>query len=272
MRYPSRITDADPAYLLTEQYKTAVNLNARLGLHEGYSANPHGFHCWALDQFDLPPRSRVLEIGCGPGMLWVRNADRIAAGWKITLTDFSAGMLAEARRNLVGAGHDFSHVQADAQAIPFPDACFDAVIANHMLYHVPDRARAFAEVRRVLRPGGAFYAATNGAGHLRELDEAIQRVAPSLPDRISGNAFSLENGMDQLTRWFVNVDLRLYEDSLAVTAVQPLLDYVRSWGDGLFSAAQLDTLRRFWQQQIDSSGAVSVAKSSGMFVARAGAV
>ncbi len=52
--------------------------------------------------------------------------------------------------------------EIDAQSIPFEDETFDAVIANHMLYHVPDRPKAIAEIKRVLKPGGRLIATTIG--------------------------------------------------------------------------------------------------------------
>src|SRR5438128_5363777 len=107
---------------------------------------------------------------------WVRtglalDADisRIPAEWDITLSDFSQGMLDEARQRLRESPHQFVFAVVDAQAIPYPDQVFAAVIANHMLYHVPDRPTALAEIRRVLKPGGHFYASTVGVNHLREL-------------------------------------------------------------------------------------------------------
>ena len=74
----------------------------------------------------------------------VDYASRIPAGWSITLSDFSPGMLDAAWRNLVVTGRAFQFKEIDAQSIPFEDETFDAVIANHMLYHVPDRPKAIA--------------------------------------------------------------------------------------------------------------------------------
>jgi ubiquinone/menaquinone biosynthesis C-methylase UbiE len=111
----------------------------------------------------------VLEVGCGTGNQWTNNLDRIPRGWRFMLTDFSAGMLAEAQENLSGKLHHVEFKIADAQDLPFPDASFDAIVANHMLYHVPDRPKAFAEFRRVLKPGGKLYAATNGKHHMTGL-------------------------------------------------------------------------------------------------------
>ena len=62
---------------------------------------------------------------------------------------------------------------------------FDAAIASHMLYHVPDRVKALAEIKRVLKPGVTFYAATLGENSMREMDgifvefeEKYRRVIP----------------------------------------------------------------------------------------------
>ena len=124
------------------------------------------------------------------------------------------GMMRQARQNLASRAQTFSFSAIDARAIPFERETFDAVIANHMLYHVPDRPRAFAEIHRVLKPGGRLYASTNGRNHIRELGELIIRFDPDLaswgwqpPD-----TFLLENGADQLSREFQHVELRRYQD------------------------------------------------------------
>ena len=91
---------------------------------------------------------RVLELGCGPGNLW-RGEPALPSGLALTLTDLSTGMLSEAR-NRIGELETFSYASCDAQSLPFPDERFDVIVANHMLYHVPDKARALAEMRRTL--------------------------------------------------------------------------------------------------------------------------
>ena len=138
-------------------------------LHLLYSTNQYGWHRWCFDQYALPAQASVLELGCGPAHLWKTNLDRLPTGWSITLSDFSTGMLEQAQQNLGERASAFRFEVIDAQAIPFEANTFDAVIANHMLYHVPDRAQALSEMRRVLKPGGKVYLATNGLNHLRGL-------------------------------------------------------------------------------------------------------
>jgi ubiquinone/menaquinone biosynthesis C-methylase UbiE len=255
---------ADQTYL-REQYKNAANLNDRIQLHVRFSTNRYDFHMWVFDQLKLAADSRVLELGCGPGSLWRPNLARIPAGWQITLTDFSPGMLAEARANLAGA-HPFAFEQTDAQAIPFADASFDAVIANHMLYHVPDRAKAFAEIQRVLRPGRRFYAATNGENHLREIHELVHQfdAATDLWNRMT---FRLEGGAAELAPFFSHVLLHRYESALVVTEAEPLVAYVASMADTNLTGARRAEFTRVVEQRIAADGAIHITKDTGLFEA-----
>jgi len=265
----------DQTYLRTEQYKDGSNLDARIQIHERFSTNRYGWHRWVLDQFDLPPNCDVLELGCGPGHLWLKNTHRIPYGWNITLSDFSQGMVQEAQEHLGASNHPFTFVVLDAQSIPFAADCFDSVIANHMLYHVPNVQKALSEIRRVLRPGGRFYAATNGRDHLRELEELCSKFDPEgygeAHDTIGGlmtdRGFSLENGHKLLSPWFSQVDMRRYQDGLVITEVEPLLAWARSWAQAFFPGLEFKAFLRFLEQEMITRGAIQVTKDPGIFVA-----
>jgi ubiquinone/menaquinone biosynthesis C-methylase UbiE len=224
-------------------------------------------HRWVFDQLQLPPESCILELGCGPADLWQQNVGRIPKGWQITLSDASAGMVERAQENLRDIERSFDYRVVDAQAIPYEDESYDAVIANHMLYHVPDRPAALSEIRRILRPGGRLYAATNGGAHLRELYELRVQFDPKMEQRIQSivEAFTLENVRDQLTPWFSQVTLLRYEDGLRVTEAEPLIAYVAS-----ASMTDKDGLAAFAahiRQQLAKEGVICITKESGMFVA-----
>jgi SAM-dependent methyltransferase len=260
---------SDPAWVV-EQYRDASNLNARVELHTRFSTNSYGWQRWVFDQLDLPPEVRVLELGGGPGYLWADNWDRTPASWHVTLSDLSPGMVEQARHNLAAISRGVTLAVIDAQAIPFPAATFDALVANHMLYHVPDQAQALREIRRVLKPGGRFYATTVGAAHLRELDELVQRVAPLAEFGSTGltDAFTLENGSAQLANWFAHVAVRHYEDSLCITAAEPLIAYILSaptWAQHV--SDRLDRLAREIQGELVTRGSIHVTKDSGLFIA-----
>jgi SAM-dependent methyltransferase len=206
----------DPAYLRSAQYRTGENLEARIRFHERFGTHPLRWPRWVFERLRLPASCRILEVGCGTGNLWEENRERIPPGWKVLLSDLSPGMAAQA--------------VLDARELPFPNGSFEAVIANHMLYHVPNRPRALAEIRRVLAPGGRFYAATGGRDQFRELLDLVYRFDPSLVlwEGRDDSSFLLENGAAQLAPWFPEVLLHRYEDSLVVTEAAPLVAYVAS--------------------------------------------
>ncbi|GIV95507.1 MAG: hypothetical protein KatS3mg057_0164 [Herpetosiphonaceae bacterium] len=257
----------DRDYLRNEQYHDSSNLNARIQLHVRFGTNPYGWQRWVFDQFDLGPQVRILELGCGSAWLWAENLDRIPAGWKVTLTDFSPGMVQQARSTVQEKAEHFSFAVVDAQALAFADACIDAVIANHMLYHVPDRQRAFSEIRRVLRPGGRFYAATNGRAHLQELSELASRFGYDTP-LARELSFNLEHGAAELEPWFASVTLRRYEDGLAITETAPLIDYLLSLSaKGTLSNDRLEQLKSYVERELAQHGAVRVTKDTGLFIA-----
>jgi SAM-dependent methyltransferase len=269
----------DSDYLRNDQYRDSRNLDARAALHRRFTVAAIGWLPWVFDHLALQAGEGVLDCGCGPGWLWQENLDRIPAACEVTLADLSPGMVAEAEATLAGSGPSFHFQVANIEALPFDDSTFDVVVANHMLYHVADRPRALAEVQRVLRPGGRFYAATNGRNHMRELWEMRQQllfpeqqeVAPGVMGL--GSLFSLENGREQLAPCFTEVALHRYESSLAVTEVEPLLAYALSSSEARahMTEAMLAEARRYVERVIADKGAFHVAKDAGLFAARKGA-
>lgn len=263
----SKITDQ--VYLLNEQYKDATNLDARVRLHLLFSTNPYGWQRWCFDHYALPADGRVLEIGCGPAHLWTTNIDRVPSGWRITLSDFSNGMLKQAKRNLGDRSEGFAFEIADAQHLPFDADTFDAVIANHMLYHVPDRLQALSQIQRVLKLGGTVYLATNGLNHLRELYELEERFDPAIDfgwSSASPKLFSLDQGSMEVSRFFQNVRIVRYEDALNITQAAPLVDYILSMAAAAPLRERQAELQRFIEDELALHGAIHITKESGMFI------
>ena len=264
----TRLTDKN---YLQRQYRDASNLNARIALHERFSTNPNSWHHWVFEQIDLQPESKVLELGCGPAALWVANLDRIPSSWDITLSDLSPGMVEEARQNLSRSGREFAFEVIDAQAIPYSDGSFDAVIANHVLHHVPDVPKALSEIHRVLKPGGHHYASAVGRGHMGELHELVHEF--DAETQIMGTRvfehFLLDNGTEQIERLFPEVKLLEHEDSLVVTEAAPLVDYVASMiVSPSYSGERLAQFARFVEEEIQRRRAITITKKAGMFVGR----
>ena len=271
----------DPEYLLTRQYADDRNLQARIALHRRFSTNAYGWFQWYLDQVSLPPAARILEVGCGPAALWQDVLPRLPGDWRITLSDLSLGMVRAARGNLSAHSSQFIFTVNNAQTLPFPGGHFDAVFANHMLYHVPDLAAALREIRRVLKAGGTLYAATNGERHMEAINifgrAFAEAVGVRLDDGFSNRnlRFSLENGAKHLRPYFTHIERRDYPDALEVTEAEPLAAYLLSTTSAV---ARLDSRRRprveaallaFAREYIAArGGSLHVAKSTGLFIAR----
>ncbi|MGZ9226271.1 MAG: class I SAM-dependent methyltransferase, partial [Anaerolineales bacterium] len=253
----------------TDQYKDSSNLDARVAIHQRFSTNPYGWMTWVFDHLlKLPGNANILELGCGPGYLWKKNSSRIPTGWRITLSDLSSGMLDAAWRNLVVTGRAFQFKEIDAQSIPFEDETFDAVIANHMLYHVPDRPKAIAEIKRVLKPSGKLMATTVGDQHMKQMLDWYAQVHVSKVWESFANPFTLENGLEQIEPFFPNVTLLRYDDNLHVTEIEPVMDYIHS---GMrvaeLSENELVKLRVYLEKELKEKGNIFIQKDSGLFEA-----
>ena len=98
--------------------------------------------------------ARVLELAAGTGVVTREMAARLPPEVQLVATDLNEAMLTVAR--MKGAVRPVVWRQADAMALPFEDASFDAVVCQFGAMFFPDKAHAFAEARRVLRPGGTL--------------------------------------------------------------------------------------------------------------------
>jgi SAM-dependent methyltransferase len=260
---------SDQQYLKSDQYKDSANLDARVAIHQRFSTNPYGWFKWVFDTLlRLPEDAKILELGCGPAYLWTENISRVPAAWNVTLSDLSSGMLDAAWRNLVVTGRAFQFKEIDAQSIPFEDETFDAVIANHMLYHVPDRPKAIAEIKRILKPGGRLIATTVGESHMKEMMAWYARVHISKVWESFANSFTLENGFEQLKPCFPELSVSRYEDNLEITGIEPIMAYIRS---GIrvseLSEDELISLQHDLESELKEKGKIFITKDSGLFEA-----
>ena len=143
------------------------------------------------------------------------------------------------------------------------------VVANHMLYHVPDIPRAIAELARVLRPGGVALVSTNGADHMRELTAILlSTFADARPDEVS--RFGRESGGDLLAASFAAVEWVGFDDELICADPGDVLAYITSFPPGEHATPdELASLR----EAVDAAfaaggGTLRITKDGGAFVAR----
>lgn len=120
-----------------------------------------------LDAAGVAEGVQVLDLCCGTGVVTGAAAARCALA---TGVDFSAAMLAEASMAHPRLRFD----EGDAEALPYPDRSFDAVVSNFGIHHIARPDRAMAEAMRVLRPGGRFVFTTWADANWRLLFDAIR--------------------------------------------------------------------------------------------------
>ncbi len=121
-------------------------------------------HDLMLDMAALQPGEAVLDVACGTGLVSLRMAATVGAAGKVVGTDISGQMVEAARRIAAERGlANLRFERADAEALPFADADFDAAVCGLGLMYVPGPVQALAEMRRLLRPGGRAAAAVWGA-------------------------------------------------------------------------------------------------------------
>ena len=248
-----------------EQYSTSDKLNIRISLHSKYSTNKQGFGNWVFSNYRISEGMKVLELGCGTGDMWRGNGDTVKRCGELVLSDFSEGMLETAKENL----RDFPEITyrcIDIQDIPYPDKSFDVVIANMMLYHVPDLAKGLSEVARVLKDSGTFYCATYGENGMME---KVELMFEDFPDSGTRNyTFTLQNGQGTLEKHFREVLKLQYEEALEVTDIEDMIDYIYSlpsWSD--IQDMPRDGIREVLTRNMQD-GVLRLPKDYGMFVAK----
>ena len=126
----NQMKTVDQNYLKNKQYANSTNLSSRANLHEKFSTNKVGWPKWVFDQIALLDKPVILELGSGYGILWLENKDRIPDDWRIIISDFSQGMLSEAKNNLNGLKNFTDFEIIDIQNIPFPDKTFNCIMGD----------------------------------------------------------------------------------------------------------------------------------------------
>ena len=260
-----QIGSSNDSAAVKAQYAVPKGLDIRLTFHEKYSTNKQGYGAWLVSNYDIRDGMMVLEIGCGTGSIWLDCENIVSRCRKLILTDLSEGMLETAKKNL-GEHDNIEYQKADIQDLPFMNDSFDVVIANSMLYHVPDIKKGLEEVRRVLKKSGVFYCVTFGEHNFTDrLAEWFKLVGE---DFKPNHNFTMQNGKEILSRSFSDITPVFYDDSLHVTKADDLVEYLCSLAS--FKAV-IDLPVQKIRHVIDehtTDGVIDLSKEYGMFICR----
>jgi SAM-dependent methyltransferase len=202
----------DDAAAVAAEYSNEKRLEARIRVWTEFLDGPSVVDVAYEAVAEARPHD-VLEVGAGWGDLAVRIRDTVGA--RVTATDLSSRMTTLLHQR------DLPVARVDARRLPFADDEFDVVVANAMLYHMPDPAVAVHEFARVLRPGGRLVATTFGADHLHEVWKLVGDVAMQ-------HSFARENGGTILGSAFEKVKCRLVRGAVTFPNREEVRTYVSS--------------------------------------------
>lgn len=268
----------DREHLTSQVYATDEPLRVRTRTHELYTRPPIDFVAWVLDHISWSGDEVVLDIGCGAGAYVERVCTRLEGDGSLLSADLSMGMLRDVAKSFAGS---VVLLNADAEDLPLPDRCCDVVLANHMLYHVPQIERAIAEARRVLRPGGRLLAATNGRRAMQssvdEIEAACRALgcATEIPDSPVRLRFNLRNGRPLIGSIFSQVEMDQFESALVFPAAEPAVAFINSMRHLYASVLpnsvtwemMLQQVGRQIQAVLAERGEYRVPKTAGVFIA-----
>jgi ubiquinone/menaquinone biosynthesis C-methylase UbiE len=169
-----------------------------------YAENVHhwnGFAQEAARRAPLAADSRVLDVGCGPGTLAFFVAPHVA---RVDAVDFSPEMIAELRARADRDGvRNIEAAVMSADALRFDDAVFDVAFSLFAFFFFPDRPRAFAELYRVLKPGGHLVIGTWGPIERRPFMklgfDAVAEALPQFPRPTKGDLQDPETCVREVT-------------------------------------------------------------------------
>lgn len=259
-------------------YASEDGLVTRQRIHDQYSFPPINFIEWVLSRTAWRGDEQVLDLGAGQGAYFEQVRMRIPQG-ELIAGDLSMGMARSA------AAHPASGyvLNMDAERLPFPKHTFDAVLANHMLFHVPNLERALSEIHRVLKPSGVLLASTNSLINMPELENLYKRVFGLLGVRARTDTltaepethFYLEDAPRLAARHFFAVARHDLPSTLVFSSAKPIVDYVNSTRAlreptlprGVIWKDFINVLADQVQRAINHYGEVIITKLSGVIVA-----
>lgn len=232
------------------------------------------------ERLNLQAGQHVLELGCGNGQLWCENIHNLPEGLHLTLSDRSEGMLNQTRGKLERMadmlqerGIEITYQVMDANDLQLEPESFDCIIANHMLYHVENKDGCFQAIARALKPAGTFCCATNGCNHMKELHKLVAEFDERIEMPFMGvtSSFRLENGEEQLRKFFQNIKCDRQENALIVDEADAIYDYVYSYpGNSPYILDQRgEEFKKLLEERIEKEGSIYIQKDCGMFVAEA---
>ncbi len=269
--------DSNPQFL-SQQYADSENFRVRVETHLRYGERTSDtFAEWLLTHIAADHHMLIADVGCGPGNY---HPALVSTGARVVALDLSPGMARDAREQAATNGYALDVIVASAEHLPLRPSAFDRVMANHMLYHVPDQAAALREMHRVAKPGARVVLATNAANDIRRLYDVHRDVAASC-GYVARDIGPLRFNLDDLPLVrceFPDAQRLVREDALVFTDADGPTRYYASYfvdaiehrpADNGHREPMIEAFRTEVAAIIARDGVFRVPKSAGCFIATA---
>jgi 2-polyprenyl-3-methyl-5-hydroxy-6-metoxy-1,4-benzoquinol methylase len=262
--------------IVKKQYSTDEYLRIRQETHDKYTVPNVNFSEWALKMIAWKGDERVLDVGCGNGIYYTKMRQMHPHVQYFGIDLFE--------KMLESHPSPANLSQGDVASLPFANATFDVVMANHVLFHIDDIDSAVKEIRRVLKPTGVLMATTNSVQNMQELQVLMRRAIVLLSRSGAANArtpssineaFALENGTRILARNFYAVVRHDLPSALVFQETEPAMAYLESTREmregNLPADVEWDDVMVIMRQQINQLvkhlGELVINKQNGVLLA-----
>lgn len=254
-----------------KQYKNSENFKNRLSLHS-YNINKTRWNSWCFDNIVFKNNIKVLEVGCGTGNFWRENEENLNKDIEVVLSYFSEDMLNNTKNNLIKSNENFIYKKFNAEHIPYEDSNFDIIIAQHMLYLIPNIDKALSEIKRVLKKDGTFYVTTNSCEAMKELNSLVEKFDASMGLHSNGmcERFNLENGKDILEKHFKCIDVKALEGKIITSDVDAIVSYKSSTikGSEILKGDKKKKFTEYIKMYIEKNEKLEITTKAGMFICK----
>jgi ubiquinone/menaquinone biosynthesis C-methylase UbiE len=252
-----------------DDYSNENRLNARIQIYE-FCEKKLNWREWLFDKLDFTNVKDVLELGCGNGLLWKDNINKIPGNLHIVLTDVSQGMVDSARQNLNEHKNQFEFKAMDACQTSFQNSSFQMIIASHMLYHIENKMKIFSGIDRLLTNNCYAYASTISTSNFKDLINLAGEYDKELEfeNVQTVSSFNMENGEKVLSGHFNVSNIFIYQNDVVVKNAEPLLLYLAS----CYSSEQLDMLikkyndfKNYLESSLKKNGAIRLSNKNVLY-------